>query len=539
MQEAKFVNADVCAAPVRFLAPVIICVDLSENENIKEISMNRTIYLDNAATTQPFPEVLDAMLPYYGSSYGNPSSAYELGEESKRAVEEARSIIAGTLHDEPETIYFTSGGTESDNWALRYAADMARTGRTDEGDTDEEAGFGKAYECGAEGKARLSETPAYGMDKERGIHGKPVYGTDREQGIRETSEYGTDRERGIYGKCEYGTGVNRINECDTGKNTGGSRISVNGIGRERGTHGTYRYDLKREKSPHIITTSVEHHAILRTCEALEKEGLWVAYLPVNRDGIVDLSALEQLIGPSTVMMSVMFANNEIGTVQPIRQAAEIAHRHGALFHTDAVQAYGQIPIVPQQLGIDLLSASGHKLNGPKGVGFLYARKGLDIKPMVRGGMQEKGRRAGTENVPGIVGLGCAARISHQMMKQKINRETSLRNYFIRRLLTEIRDVKINGSMQMRLPNNINCCIRGVDGGALVALLDMEGICISAASACQTVSSEPSHVQLAIGNSPAQAQTAIRITLGPQTTRDELDITVDTLKRLVEKLRGMG
>lgn len=424
---------------------------------VKEILMNRTIYLDNAATTQPFPEVLDAMLPYYGANYGNPSSAYELGEESKRAVEEARGIIADTLHAEPETIYFTSGGTESDNWALRYAASIAMADKSGEDVFKQEKYF-----------------------------------------IEKTYEYGT--------------------------------------GKKEGVDGRYRYDTKREMSPHIITSSVEHHAILRACEALEKEGLRVAYLPVNSDGIVDLSLLEQWIGSSTVLVSVMFANNEIGTLQPVRQAAEIAHRHGALFHTDAVQAYGQVPIDPQQLGIDLLSASGHKLNGPKGIGFLYAGKGLEISSMIRGGMQEKGKRAGTENVPGIVGLGCAARMSHQMMKQKVYRETSLRNYFIRRLLTEIRDVKINGSMQMRLPNNINCCIRGVDGSALVALLDLEGICISAASACQTGSGESSHVQLAIGNTSAEARSAIRITLGPQTTRDELDITVDTLKQIVARLR---
>ncbi|MCD8046929.1 MAG: cysteine desulfurase [Clostridiales bacterium] len=389
--------------------------------------MNRTIYLDNAATTQLFPEVLEAMLPYYDSRYGNPSSVYELGEESRQTVEAAREQIADTLSADPDTIFFTSGGTESDNWALRFAAEHA-----------------------------LSGDPA----------------------------------------------------------------------------------AKRER-PHIITTAIEHHAILRTCEVLEKEGVHVTFLPVNPEGIVDLAAMERAIRPETAVVSVMYANNEIGTLQPIRQAATIAHSHGVLFHTDAVQAYGQIPIDPAQLGIDLMSASGHKLNGPKGIGFLYVRKGLDITPIIRGGSQERGKRAGTENVPGIVGMGCAARISNQMMRQKMQRETALRDYMIRRLLREIPDLKLNGSARMRLPNNINCCIRGVNGGALVALMDLEGICISAASACSAGSSTPSHVQLAIGNTPAEARTAIRITLGYQTTREEIDIATDTLKRLVTKLRSMS
>ncbi len=381
--------------------------------------MRQTIYFDHAATTRPFPEVLEAMLPYYSASFGNPSSAYELGEESKQAVEQARNTIAATLNVEPETIYFTSGGTEADNWALRYAA----------------------------------------------------------------------------GEAE-----------------------------------------KKFRQPHIITTAIEHHAVLRTCEALEQEGVRVTYLPVDRNGIVDLNALERVIRPETVLISVMYANNEIGTIQPVAQAARIAGRNGILFHCDAVQAYGQIPVDPKRLGIDLMSVSGHKLNGPKGIGFLYARQGIDLKPMLRGGSQEKKMRAGTENVPGIVGMAAAAEISHRILREKIYRETELRNYFFKRLLTEIPGVKINGSTQTRLPNNMNCSISGVNGGALVALLDLEGICISAASACSAGSDALSHVQLAIGNTPAEARSAVRITLGPENTREEVDFAADTIGRLVKKLR---
>lgn len=380
--------------------------------------MKQTIYLDHAATTRPFPEVLEAMLPFYGPYYGNPSSAYELGEESRRAVEQARRIVAATLYTEPETIYFTSGGTESDNWALRFGAGL------------------------------------------------------------------------------------------------------------------------REDHPHIITSVVEHHAVLKTCEALEQEGARITRLPVNREGIVDLNILEKEICSRTVMISIMYANNEIGTIQPVARIGRIARKHGILFHCDAVQAYGQLPIDPERLGIDLLSASAHKFNGPKGIGFLYARKGLELCPLISGGGQERGMRAGTENVPGIAGLGKAAWMSHQMMRKNIQKEIALRNYFFGRLLREIPGVKLNGSAQMRLPNNINCCIEGINGGALVALLDLEGICASSASACSAGSGRPSHVQLAIGNSEKEAQSAIRFTLGPESTKEEIDITADTLKRLTEKLRSM-
>lgn len=399
--------------------------------------MKRVIYLDNAATTQPFPEVLDAMLPFYKSYYGNPSSGYELGEESKKAVEQARKMVAATLYTKPENIYFTSGGTEADNWALRFAVDHAKN--------------------------------------------------------RNQAEAEKAQDRSISGN-----------------------------------------DFR----PHIITSAIEHHAVLRTCERLEKEGVRVTYIPVSKEGIVDLRQLEKAICDRTVLISVMYANNEIGTIQPIGQIAAVARRHNVLFHTDAVQAYGQIPIEPVRLGIDLMSASGHKFNGPKGTGFLYVRNGLELKPLLYGGGQERKMRAGTENVPGIVGLGRAARMSHQMLKQKIRYETMLRDYLIGRIFREIPDVKLNGSPSLRLPGNVNISFSGINGGAVVALMDLEGICVSAASACSAGSKSPSHVQLAIGNTGEEAYGAVRFTLGMQNTKEELDKTVEVLKKTVARLREM-
>lgn len=379
--------------------------------------MKRLVYLDNAATTQPFPEVLDAMIPYYSRYYGNPSSSYELGEESKRAMDLSRKCIADTLQVAPETIYFTSGGTESDNWALRFAV-------------------------GSSGKM----------------------------------------------------------------------------------------------APHIITTAIEHHAILNTCKNLEKSGARVTYLPVNKDGLVSPEHVERAIRQDTVLISVMYANNEIGSIQPIGKIAEIAHQRKVLFHTDAVQAYGQIPIRVKEEGIDLLSASGHKFNGPKGTGFLYARKGLKLQPMIHGGGQERKMRAGTENVPGIVGIGKAAYCSAEILEKKMRYESKLQKYLIDRILTEIPESCLNGSLTKRLPNNINISIAGINGPAVVALLDLEGICASSASACSAGTQKASHVQLAIGKSERQAYEAIRFTLGVHNTREELDYTVDVLKQCVKKLR---
>jgi len=379
--------------------------------------MKRLVYLDNAATTQPFPEVLDAMIPYYSRYYGNPSSGYELGEESKRAMDLSRKCIADTLQVAPETIYFTSGGTESDNWALRFAV-------------------------GSSGKM----------------------------------------------------------------------------------------------APHIITTAIEHHAILNTCKNLEKSGVRVTYLPVNKDGLVSPEHVKRAICQDTVLISVMYANNEIGSIQPISKIAEIAHQRKVLFHTDAVQAYGQIPIRVKEEGIDLLSASGHKFNGPKGTGFLYARKGLKLQPMIHGGGQERKMRAGTENVPGIVGIGKAAYCSAEILEKKMRYERKLQKYLIDRILTEIPESCLNGSLTKRLPNNINISIAGINGPAVVALLDLEGICASSASACSAGMQKASNVQLAIGKSERQAYEAIRFTLGVHNTREELDYTVDVLKQCVKKLR---
>lgn len=381
--------------------------------------MKQVIYLDHAATTQPFPEVVRAMLPYYGEQYGNPSSSYELGEKSKEAIEEARRKVADTLSADPECIYFTSGGTESDNWALRFAVEQSK-----------------------------------------------------------------------------------------------------------------------QKHPHLITSAIEHSAILNTCKALEKQGVRVSYLPVSGDGIVNLRQMELEMCEDTVLVSVMYANNEIGTIQPIQDIARLAHRRGILFHTDAVQAYGQIPLIPSQLGIDLMSASGHKFNGPKGTGFLYARNNLDLKPMIYGGGQERRMRGGTENVPGIVGLGRAASLTAAQLNKKVKHELYLQKYLLHRLFREIPGIRLNGSPFLRLPNNVNISISGVNGGALVALLDLEGICVSTASACAGKEEGPSHVQTAIGNSPEDAYGSLRITLGMENTREEIDVTVDVLKREIKKLRSL-
>ncbi len=384
------------------------------------VKMEGFIYLDNAATTKTAPEVVEAMLPYFSEYYGNPSSIYSLGTKSKKAVAEARETIAKSLGAANNEIYFTAGGSESDNWALKATAE--------------------AY---------------------------------------------------------------------------------------------------ASKGKHIITSRIEHHAVLHTCEYLEKNGYEVTYVDVDENGILKLDELKKAIRPDTVLISVMFANNEIGSIQPIREIGQIAREHGILFHTDAVQAYGQLPIDVDEYGIDMLSASAHKLNGPKGIGFLYIRKGIKSRSFLHGGQQERGRRAGTENVPGIVGLCAACRRAFEIMEQKTARELELRDYLIRRIEEEIPYCRLNGDRERRLPNNVNFSFRFVEGESLLIMLDMKGICASSGSACTSGSLDPSHVLLAIGLPHEIAHGSLRLTLSEENTKEELDTTVEAIAQIVGKLREMS
>ncbi len=378
------------------------------------------IYLDNAATTKTAPEVVDAMLPYFSEYYGNASTIYGLGAESKKAMDHARQTIADSLGAKPEEIYFTAGGSESDNWALKATAE--------------------AYES---------------------------------------------------------------------------------------------------KGKHIITTKIEHHAILHTCEYLEKRGFEITYLNVDRDGLISLDELKAAIRPDTILISVMFANNEIGTIEPIAEIGEIAKEHGILFHTDAVQAYAQVPINVDEMHIDMLSTSGHKLNGPKGIGFLYIRKGVKIRSFVHGGAQERSRRAGTENIPGIVGLGVAVERAMRIMDSKTHKEIELRDYLIGRLEKEIPHCWLNGHRTKRLPNNINFSFLFIEGESMLIMLDMKGICASSGSACTSGSLDPSHVLLAIGLKHEEAHGSLRLTLSEESTKEEMDIVADEVKKIVQRLRDMS
>lgn len=382
--------------------------------------MNKLIYLDNAATTKTAPEVVEAMLPYFTEYYGNPSSVYTFASKSKEAVTRQREVIAEALGAKSEEIYFTAGGSESDNWALKATAE--------------------AY---------------------------------------------------------------------------------------------------KDKGNHIITTKIEHHAILHTAQYLEKRGYEVTYLDVDENGVVKLDDLKAAIRPTTILISVMFANNEIGTIQPIKEIGEIAKENGILFHTDAVQAFGQVPIDVNEYHIDMLSASGHKLNGPKGIGFLYIRKGLKLKSFVHGGAQERKRRAGTENVPGIIGIGTAVSRAMRTMKERTLKETELRDYLISRVLQEIPYVRLNGHPKKRLPNNANFSFRFIEGESLLIMLDMKGICGSSGSACTSGSLDPSHVLLAIGLPHEIAHGSLRLTLSEETTREEIDYVVEALKEIVTHLRSMS
>lgn len=364
--------------------------------------MKKLIYLDNAATTKTSEEVVAAMLPYFTEYYGNPSSVYEFASESKKAVSNARRTIAETLGAQENEIYFTAGGSEADNWALKATAE--------------------AYQS---------------------------------------------------------------------------------------------------KGKHIITTKIEHHAILHTAEYLEKRGFEITYIGVDENGVVKVDELEKAIRPDTILISVMFANNEIGTIQPIKEIGEIAKKHGVLFHTDAVQAYGQLPINVDELHIDMLSSSGHKLNGPKGIGFLYIRKGVKIRSFVHGGAQERKRRAGTENVPGIVGYGKAAEIAAKTMKERTAKEIELRDHLIDRVLAEVPYTRLNGHRTNRLPNNANFSFQFVEGESLLILLDNNGICASSGSACTSGSLDPSHVLLAIGLPHEIAHGSLRLTLSAETTMEDI------------------
>lgn len=378
------------------------------------------IYLDNAATTKVADSVVDAMLPYFKEYYGNASSIYQLGAKSKEALDESREYIAGTLGAKTNEIYFTAGGSESDNWAIKATAD--------------------AY---------------------------------------------------------------------------------------------------ARKGKHIITSAIEHHAVLHTCEYLEKHGYEVTYVGVDENGVIKLDELKAAIRPDTILISVMFANNEIGTIQPIKEIGEIAKEHDILFHTDAVQAYAQVPINVDEMHIDMLSASGHKLNGPKGIGFLYIRKGIKIRSFVHGGQQERGRRAGTENIPGIVGLAAAAKRSFSMLEEKMQKEIKLRDYLISRIEAEIPYCRLNGDRKKRLPNNVNFSFQFIEGESMLILLDSKGIAASSGSACTSGSLDPSHVLLAIGLPHEIAHGSLRLTLSEENTKEEMDYVVEQLTAILERLRSMS
>ncbi len=382
--------------------------------------MNDYIYLDNAATTKTAPEVVEAMLPYFTESYGNPSSIYSLGSAAKKAVMESREYIASTIGAKNNEIYFTGGGSEADNWALVATAE--------------------AY---------------------------------------------------------------------------------------------------ASRGRHIITSKIEHHAILHTCEYLEKRGYEITYIDVDENGILKLEELKTAIRQDTILISIMFANNEIGTIQPIKEIGQIAREYDVLFHTDAVQAYGHLPIDVDEMNIDMLSASGHKFQGPKGIGFLYIRAGIKIRSFLHGGQQERGRRAGTENVPGIVGIGKAAQLAFAHLEERRETEKALRDYLIGKIEAEIPYCRLNGDRVKRLSNNVNFSFRFIEGESLLIMLDRKGICASSGSACTSGSLDPSHVLLSIGLPHKIAHGSLRLTINWENTLEEMDKTVDAIKGIVERLRSMS
>lgn len=378
------------------------------------------IYLDHASTTPVREEVLTAMLPYFCERFGNPSSLYSLGQEASDVVEAARGTLSRVLNTQPREIFFTSGGTESDNWAIK--------------------GFARAHAL---------------------------------------------------------------------------------------------------KGKHIITTAIEHHAVLHACEALEREGFTVTYLPVDEYGLVSAAAFKAAIQPDTILASVMFANNEIGTIEPISELAQIAHAAGVVFHTDAVQAFCHEPIDVEELGVDMLSASSHKIYGPKGVGLLYVRRGIKLQNLLDGGQQEHGKRGSTENVAGIVGFAEAARLAQTDLVSEHARQLALRDHAIKRILAEIPSAKLNGSWEHRLANNVNFSFEFIEGEGMLLQLAAQGICASSGSACTSGSLDPSHVLLAIGLPHEIAHGSLRMTIGRSTSQANIDQAINALKAVLTNLRMMS
>lgn len=383
-------------------------------------AMEKLIYMDNAATTRVAKEVLDSMLPYFTQYYGNPSSAYTFAGRIADDVLKARGKIAKIIGAKEREIFFTGGGSESDNWAIKGVADALR-----------------------------------------------------------------------------------------------------------------------DKGNHIITTKIEHHAVLHTCQFLEKHGYEVTYLNVDKNGIVDLDELKDAITDKTILISVMFANNEIGTIEPIKEIGRIAHEKGVYFHTDAVQAFGHVPINVDELNIDLMSTSAHKINGPKGIGFLYIRSGIKISNLIHGGAQEYSKRAGTTNAASIIGFAKAAELAAKNMDETIRYESSLRDRLIKRVTKEIPYSIVNGDLNNRLSNNANFCFRFIEGESLLILLDQSGICASSGSACTSGSLDPSHVLLAIGLPHEIAHGSVRLTISNETTIEDIDYAVETLKKIIDRLRSMS
>lgn len=382
--------------------------------------IKKEVYLDNAATTKLKKEVLEEMMPYLTDMYGNASSIYHIGRESRKAIDYSRDRVAKALNAKTSEIFFTSGGTEADNWAIK--------------------------------------------------------------------------------------GVAFANE---------------------------------KKGKHIITTNIEHHAVLHTCEYLEKYGFEITYLPVKKNGIIDIKDFKKALREDTILVSIMFANNEIGTIQPIKEIGQITKERGIYFHTDAVQAIGNIPIDVEDLNVDLLSLSGHKFNGPKGVGVLYIKKGVNILPIIHGGGQERNKRAGTENVAGIVGIGKAIELATKDIEKKNKKLSELRDMTIKGLIEKIPDTILNGDPVKRLPGNVNVCFKYIEGESILLMLDMKGICASSGSACTSGSLDPSHVLLAIGLPHEIAHGSLRLTFSAENSKEDVEYLLETIPPIIERLRSMS